>query len=133
MLIADYSKLYEFFNEVENKIDYLNNLVLGFGTDIPNFSKRYWYETDIPYIQEIDRIEKGIDNLGKYYYYPSSFIASKVWIETGTELKPFGEEDINRWINNLNLLEQVIDGNSTIWNSQLSKINWNESSKEEWM
>ena len=133
MIVVDYGKLYEIFNEVESRILLLTNNLIELGISIPTFYKKIWIEKDIPYIQEIQRIETGIDNLGKYYYYPSFFITSKIWLETGTEIKAFSDIDIKRWINNLNIVEKIIGDSSTIWNSSKTEINWNEVSNEEWM
>lgn len=123
---------YNDLNVIENKIYEMTNILKEYDINI-NFNKKNWVLNEFPYIQEIDRIEKAIDNLGKNYYYPSSFIESKIWLETGTDLKNFSYKDINRWINNLNSIENVIEDGSTIWNSSKSEINWNEQSNEEWM
>ena len=123
---------YNDLNVIENKIYEMIDILKEYDINI-NFNKKNWVLNEFPYIQEIDRIEKAIDNLGKNYYYPSSFIEPKIWLETGTDLKNFSYKDINRWINNLNSIENVIEDDSTIWNSSKSEINWNEQSNEEWM
>ena len=85
-------------------------------------------------LQEIDRIERGIDNLQKYWYKPKGWQECKIWLtgdETKQIIKSFNYQDINRWINNLNIINEVINSNEIIWNVQ-SYINWNEEGKIEW-
>ena len=122
---------FEDLNTIENRIGTLNSKLTNV-TNIPIFSKKNWQLNEFPYIQEIDRIENAINNLGKYYYYPKAFITPKKWLNTGKEIKNFSYKDINRWIINLSLIEEIINDKSTIWNSLISYIEWNGNSETEW-
>ena len=125
---------YTDLNNIEERIKELTTKIQIYNQSTPNFSLKEWYVNDFPYIQEIDRIEKGIENLGEYWYKPDNWQESKIWLtgnETSQVIKSFSYLDINRWINNLNLIEKAIGDNSTIWNIQ-SYINWDGSSNLEW-
>ena len=125
---------YNDLNTIENRITTLTNRLKQYNPSIPTFSSKEWFLNEFPYIQEIDRIEKGIDNLQKYWYEPDGWLESKVWLtgeETEQVIKSFSFEDINRWINNMNIIESVIGDNTIIWNVQ-SYINWNEESDIDW-
>ena len=125
---------YSDLNTIENRILTLTNKLKLYNPSIPTFSSKQWFVNDFPYIQEIDRIEKGIDNLQKYWYKPDGWEECKVWLtgeETEQVIKSFSFEDINRWIIDLDLMEEVIGDESTIWNLQ-SYIYWNQESNEDW-
>ena len=125
---------YNDLNTIENRILTLTNKLKLYNPSTPTFSSKEWYVNDFPYIQEIDRIEKGIDNLQKYWYKPDGWEECKVWLngdETSQVIKSFSFEDINRWIIDLDLAEETIGDESTIWNLQ-SYIYWNQESNEDW-
>ncbi|MBQ7139997.1 MAG: hypothetical protein IJO32_00665 [Bacilli bacterium] len=100
---------------------------------MPDYINKVWVYGDFLYIQEVDRIEQGIENLGLWFTKPSGWINSKTWIVEGTELKTFSKVDYKRWLNNLNLIEYYLQSGTTLWNSKTTYINWNEKSNEEWM
>lgn len=125
---------YNDLNSIENRIEELTETLREYNPSTPTFSKKTWVINEFPYIQEIDRIERGIDNLQKYWYKPEGWIESKIWLtgnETQQVRKSFSYLDINRWINNMDIIEQVIGDNTTIWNVQ-SNINWNQESDIDW-
>lgn len=125
---------YTDLNQIENRILTLTNRLKQYNPSTPTFPSKQWFVNDFPYIQEIDRIEKGIDNLQKYWYKPDGWEECKVWLtgeETEQVIKSFSFEDINRWIIDLDLMEEVIGDESTIWNLQ-SYIYWNQESNEDW-
>lgn len=102
-------------------------------TIIPNYEKKTWVLNEIPYMQDIDRIEQGIKNLGDYFTKPKGWITTKDWLKTntiddrsdyGVGSKGFSYIDINRWINNLNLIEQEDMENATVWNTNKSEYYW---------
>lgn len=104
-------------------------------TIIPNYEKKTWVLNEIPYMQDIDRIEQGIKNLGDYFTKPKDWITTKDWIKTntiddrsdyGVGSKGFSYIDINRWIHNLNLIDEKDMDNITIWNTNKTQYYWNE-------
>lgn len=109
-------------------------------TIIPNYVKNTYTINELPYIQKIDNIERGIENLGKYFTKPIGWIATKDWLGTinfdkmstddngirGINIDSFSYQDINRWIHNLNLIEQKDMDNITIWNTNKTQYYWDE-------
>ena len=125
---------YTDLNQIENRILTLTNRLKQYNPSTPTFSSKQWFVNDFPYIQEIDRIERGVKALGDYWYKPDGWEECKVWLtgeETEQVIKSFSFEDINRWIIDLDLMEEVIGDESTIWNLQ-SYIYWNQESNEDW-
>lgn len=124
---------YNDLNVIENKIEeltnYLNN---NQRATIPTFTKKQWLTNEFPYVQEIDRIEKGVDNLGKEFYKKPDWITTREWlINDNNNLNAFSYNDINRWLFNLDLIENSKDDVLNVWNGQ-SFIYWNEESNYEW-
>ena len=102
---------------------------------IPDYIKKEWVTNEIPYMQDIDRIEQGIKNLGDYFTKPIGWITPRVWFETNSITnrndycvgsKGLSYKDINRWIHNLNLIEQQDMDDVTIWNTNKTQYYWNE-------
>lgn len=125
---------YTDLNQIENRILTLTNRLKQYNPSTPTFSFKEWHVNDFPYIQEIDRIERGVNNLKEYWYEPEGWQECKVWLtgeETEQVIKSFSFEDINRWIIDLDLAEEVIGDESTIWNVQ-SFVYWNQESNIEW-
>ena len=125
---------YNDLNMIENRILTLTNKLKQLNPSTPTFSSKTWVVNDFPYIQEIDRIERGVNNLKEYWYQPDGWIECKVWldgIETGQVIKSFSFEDINRWIVDLDLMEIALDEEVTLWNIQ-SYIYWNQESNVDW-
>ncbi len=127
---------YQIFNEVEEKIETLTNYINDNNiATIPNFNKKKWSLNEIPYVEEVSRIEVGIDNLGLGLFKPTDWINTRNWnLTTTSETKnknAFSYEDINRWLFNLNLIDNIKDDIINIWNGK-SYIYWNESSDFEW-
>lgn len=100
---------------------------------IPNYVKKDWVENEFPYMQDIDNIEQGIKNIGDYFTKPLGWIETKDWLGTisiynrynyGVDTKPFSYQDINRWITDLNLIEQEDMENVTLWNTYKSEYYW---------
>lgn len=100
---------------------------------IPNYVKKQWETNEIPYIQHIDNIEQGVENIGKYCAKPLGWSTTRNWIKTssiedrsdyGVGNKGFSYRDINRWINNLNLIDNVDMENGTFWNTNKTKYHW---------
>lgn len=97
------------------------------------YETKKWEINELPYIQEIDRIEKGIYNLGEKYNRPKGWLPTKEWITKDNlyPIKSFDYRDWNRWVNNLNIFITDIVVKDTIWNGA-SFINWEQIGKDEW-
>ena len=124
---------YNDLNEVEQRISDLTDDLAEI-TSIPSFTPKTWVINEFPYIQEIDRIERAIDNLGYYYYKPQDWETTKIWIPSGNtqEIKKgFSYQDINRWLINMNIIDRIKDDNSTIWNGQ-SFVYWDSNDTLDW-
>lgn len=99
-------------NNVEDLINYVIDRLKVVSEEYLISNSHLWLPNEFPYIQEIDRIEKLIDNCGKNYYLPEGWQECKVWLtgnETEQVIKTFSFEDINRWIINLQLLKASVD------------------------
>lgn len=104
------------------------------------YKKKIWVDNEIPYLQYIDNIEEGINNVAEILYKPVGY-EYKNWttmgyygIESndyGLAQKPISEKDFKRWNKNIELLESALDSFFNIWNI-VSHINWNEESQFEW-
>ena len=103
---------YNDLNKVENELKQENEKLTKLNPSTPTFSSKEWKENDFPYIQEIDRIERGVNELAKNYYEPEGWQECKTWLEgneTSQVIKSFSYKDINRWINNYNLIKEKLD------------------------
>lgn len=123
---------YDDLNVIENKIKELTDAVSPI-VNIPSFTPKNWVINELPYIQEIDRIETGIYNLGEYYNRPKGWLPTKQWITKDNlyPIKAFDYRDWNRWVNNLSIFRTDIVLDDTIWNGA-SFINWEQKGKDEW-
>lgn len=100
---------YTDFQAVEDETDSLNTEISAF-TLIPTFTKKTWALNDFPYVQEVDRIERGIENLIFFLPYPTNYV-SKTWISYYGEhpLLNFSWSDYVRWLLNLQLIDEYKD------------------------
>ena len=64
---------YTDLEQIEERILTLTNRLKQYNPSTPNFSSKEWFPNEFPYIQEIDRIERGIDNLQQYWYKPDGW------------------------------------------------------------
>ena len=104
------------------------------------YTKRVWTDNEIPYLQYIDNIEEGINNVAEILFNPSGY-ESKKWTTTGyyeidsndygLAQKSISSNDFERWNKNIELLKSAINSIINIWNI-CSYINWNETSQFEW-
>lgn len=126
--IANTSIFYEYIHIYENE-----NI-------IPNYQKNIWEDNDVLSMQKLDNIENGIKNIGFYYYKPNNWISTIEWLKTCTindndnnvNMRNISYQDLNRWVTDLNLINFDDLQNMTIWNSNISQINWNEDNNVEW-
>ena len=113
-------------------------------TIIPNYTKHIWVDNELPTMQKIDNIEHSINNIGLYYEKPNGWVQEKEWLPNATKryagnygvgIKTISYQDLNRWYNNLDLIDFSDLNNITIWNAinDISQIEWNGESDEEWV
>lgn len=75
----------------------------------PYITAKVWAMIDIPFIEEIDRIEQNIKLLADVFTTPPGFTV-KTWLiyPLVDNLKSFSLTDYNRWLINMRLLEEAI-------------------------
>lgn len=93
------------FNAVENQIRRLRNQISLDGYDIPLYVRHSWVRKDFLLYTYLNNIEDGIESLRNAYYEPKGWAKKKIW----TANMPFSYLDINRWLNNLNLMEEELN------------------------
>ena len=98
--IMDYTD----FNNIENKIKSLRDRLFLMDFNIPIYSKHTWTNADFLLYTYLNHIENGLANLGTYYYRPFGWQNKKTW----TKGMSFSYKDVNRWWNNLNLIQNEI-------------------------
>lgn len=87
---------------------------------------------DFPYVEDIDKIERNIMNLGYDYFQPPGYIENKIWKDREENVyKSFGYMDINRMITDMNLLYEYKDDTSTKYNLDSNEY-WDGSSTLNW-
>lgn len=108
---------------------------------IPNYVKNTWSVNDVLIMRKIDNIEKGIKNIGDYFYKPNGWQTTKDWLGTaelgknnnyGVNTKNISYLDLNRWGMNLNAITSYDTTNITLWNVNVSQIDWNIDDDVEW-
>ena len=95
---------YEDANSIEDYI-YQTYMLLNkqMGTSY-TYTKQLWYKNSALLVPKLNHIEEGIKLLGQYYYRPEGWQKTKIWDTTKPE--KFDYTDVNRWINNLNLITE---------------------------
>ncbi len=93
---------YEDANSIEDYI-YQTYLLLNkqMGTSY-SYTRQTWYKSSALLVPKLNHIEDGIKLLGQYYFRPEGWQKTKTWNTTKPE--KFDYTDVNRWINNLNLI-----------------------------
>ena len=125
---------YTDLNYIENKIETITNQIKqDYIPEIPTFNKKIWVLNELPYVQEIARIEDGIKSIGYNFYEPEGWQTTKEWITPDNlyPIKSFDYRDYNRWLTDLELIENAQGELLTLWNGT-SQIEWNLTSDEEW-
>lgn len=134
-VLSDYLN-YTDLNELINKV---KELLEAF-EDIVDLSDTAKYDTtmveyslnDFPYVEDIDKIERNIMNLGYDFFQPPGYIQNKVWKDTQDNVyKSFSYIDINRIITDMNLLYEYKNDTRTIYNLYTHE-EWNGSSSLIW-
>lgn len=65
-----------------------------------SYTKKTWVATDYLLYTYLNNIEDGLKNIGKVYFRPKGWQETKTWAGGMS----FSYRDVNRWINNLNLI-----------------------------
>lgn len=130
-IISSINKDDEFYKYVKVKDDEYKLL---------EYNEKIWVNNEIPYLQYIDNIEEGINNVAKILYKPIGY-EYKEWTTTGyygiesndygLAQKPISNKDFERWNKNIDLLKNAINDINNIWNV-VSSIDWNKESQFEW-
>ena len=97
------------FNTIENKIYEVTGEVSNYNANIPLYTKKTWTSTDYLIYTYLNNIETGIKNIGKYYYKPYGWQNTKTW----SAKQSFSYKDLNRWINDLNLVIERLNTESS--------------------
>lgn len=105
MYTEDSIMTYVDFDLIEQKISTLNNLISSKGYTIDSYSPKSWSRGDFLFYTYLNNIETGIENLGTAYTKPTGWQNTKTWIKGMS----FSYRDVNRWITDLNLIEQSLN------------------------
>lgn len=121
MFNEDSIMTYENFNSVESKISELNSRLTTLGYTVDAYTPKIWIKKDFLIYTYLNNIETGIQALAEGYFKPYGWQGKKTW----TKGMSFSYKDVNRWLNNLNLIEYELNTNPnrTIWNG-ISFDNW---------
>lgn len=135
-VISDYLN----YTDMNDLVDKIKDLLTAFEnivdlTDTSRYDRTMVeYElNDFPYIEDIDVMENNIAHLSYDFYQPPGYIQNKIWIEDNTQAtyKSISADDLNRMINNMNLLYANKDTTPTIYNLYTNET-WNGSSSLVW-
>lgn len=107
---------YEDANSIEDYI-YQTYMLLNkqMGTSY-SYTKQLWYKNSALLVPKLNHIEEGIKLLSQYYYRPQGWQNTKIW--NATKPEKFDYTDVNRWINDLNLItERLYNESSSLFPS----------------
>lgn len=99
---------YEDFNTIETKISTLRTSLVNLGYTIDSYTPKTWVKKDFLIYTYLNNIEDGIKALGKGYFRPYGWQATKTW----TARQSFSYKDVNRWMIDLNLIEERLNNES---------------------
>lgn len=104
---------YEDLNNIENRIKSCTADIIELTNfSIPVYEINIWEKKSFLLANWIKHIEDGIYNLGKYYFRPFGWIVTKNW--DVSENQSFSYKDVNRWLNNLSLIEERLNKESNL-------------------
>lgn len=129
--------------EIDNNAKSYKYIRIKNRPDVPlSYEKKGWTYKDIFYMQDIQMIEDGINEIADMWFIPPGF-EKKTWLSQGNihsdintdnnglSCKSISINDINRINKNVELLESSFDDSFNIWNFQ-SFLNYDEESGLEW-
>lgn len=99
---------YEDFNTIEDKIVELRTRIVNLGYTVDTYTPHTWVKKDFLLSSYVNNIEQGITKLGQGYFRPYGWQKGHPWVGNLS----FSYRDVNRWINNLNLIEERLDNES---------------------
>ena len=99
----------EQFNEIENRIANVRASIVEAGYDATAYTPKTWVVQDFLLNTYLNHIEEGIKNLGKDYFRPTGWQETKTW----TAGMSFSYKDVNRWIIDLQLIEERLENESS--------------------
>lgn len=100
---------YSDFNNIETKINTLRTRIVNLGFNVDTYTTKTWVKKDFLLYTYLNNIENGIENLGKGYFKPYGWQNKKIW----TKGMSFSYKDVNRWLNNLTIIEERLDNESS--------------------
>lgn len=100
---------YSDFNTIEQKIVSLRTRIVNLGYSVNLYTSKTWVKKDFLLYTYLNNIENGIENLGKGYFKPYGWQNTKTW----NKGMSFSYKDVNRWINNLTIIEERLDNESS--------------------
>lgn len=109
MYTEDSIMTYENFNAIEQKILSLRTRMVNLGYSVDTYTAKTWVKKDFLIYTYLENIESGIKNLGKGYFRPFGWQNTKTW----NKGMSFSYKDVNRWWNNLNLIEERLNNDSS--------------------
>ena len=87
-------------NYIENRVVDLYNHYSNILSE--SYTPKEWNLNEFVYVDDIKRIEDGIDVVGKNFGYPKGWVQKKNWDLRGNENISY--RDLNRWIKNIDFL-----------------------------
>lgn len=109
MFTEDDIMTYEDFNEIEQRITALRGRIISYGYSVDSYTEKTWAKTDFLLYTYLNNIEEGIKALGKGYFRPYGWQRTKTW----SKGMGFSYKDVNRWIVDLDLIEERLDNESS--------------------
>ena len=96
------------FNNIESKISELRTRIVNLGYSVDSYTQKTWVKEDYLLYTYLNNIENGIKAIGKGYFRPYGWQNTKTW----SRGMAFSYKDVNRWITDLNLIEERLDNES---------------------
>lgn len=122
--------------EIDKEITELNDYIFNLFRYVTKYSsvadgiKEHFFF----YLEDVDCIEKAIEEIAFVLYKPTEYIPKKDWIESEKIInRTFDYIDYNRWLNNIQLLKSIhFPQAKEYWNLKRYSYTWNEESELEW-